>query len=225
MWRLFGQRGDGASPPPEPGLLEHARQKAGELGGTVYRSISERSPWLASRIDDAVLSLSEMERRGWTKHFGEYNETLLRPLKQGVSQVVSSATSSATCTPTNDPASAFVLWNVLCFWLAMALLLLDLLLPWGSSVAELLGGGFAYLAAYTLHFVFIRVPHKPSMLAALVLLGLYVSLNLFSGVVGLVVLLPAMMSFARAGANGILLFHAYQLFQQLDGGAGAADML
>ena len=223
MWRFFGGQREGASPPPEPGLLEHARQKAGELGGTLYRSISERSPWLASRIDDAVHSISEMEARGWTKHFAEFNEALLRPLKQGVSQVAASATSSATCTPTQDPAAAFVLWNVLCFWLGMLLLLLDLLLPWGSSVAELLGGGLAYLAAYTLHFVFIRVPHKRSMLAALILLGLYVCLNLFSGVAGLVVLLPAAMAFARAGAFGILLFHAYQLYLQLDG--GATDML
>jgi hypothetical protein len=86
--------------------------------------------------------------------------------------------------------------------------------------------------AYTLYFTFVKVPQLPWMLAGQVVLGLYTSFQIFAGFGGLLLVVPAAMAFARAAANGILLYYAFQLYMNLGSGSGQvrwsnhrADML
>lgn len=105
----------------------------------------------------------------------------------------------------------------------------NLLLPFGAALVELVGVGFRYLSAYTLYFCFVRVPTRPWMLLCLLVLGLYTSSCVFGVVGGLVMLVPAITAFASASANGVLLFYAYQIYVSMDDGrgprGGLADML
>lgn len=223
--RSFFQRATGATPRPEPSILDHARSSVDDAAGRAYVWIKEQSPWAARRIDDAVTTVSEMDSRGYSRHFGEFNEILLKPLREGMNEVVDGVKATATCTPAQNPKQAFILWNALCFWLAVVLLFVNLLLPFGSPLADVVGIFVRYFFAYTLHFVFVLAPQRNWLLTFLLCLAFYVSVQLFAGFAGLVLLLPALISFARAFGNGILFFHAYSLFVQLEGGADAMEML
>ena len=218
-------------PPPEPGsLLDHvdrAKRQMAEAAARAYIWIAHQSPWVASRIDDTVAIASEMERRGCTNHlnFNDFNTSLLRPLMQGLPGLVRSVRATATCRPNQDIIAAFEMWNVLCFWLAVAIMLLNLLLPFGGALGDLIGVTFRYLAAYTLHFAFVRVPTRRWMLIALILLALYTSMCILA-VFTVLFLVTVVTSFVSATANGLLLFYSYQIYMSLEDGAGAAmDML
>ena len=221
---LFRRR-ERAPAEPEPGsLVDHAKREINEQAGRAYNWINTQSPWAAARIDDCVNTVTEMESRGYNRHFNEFNESLLRPLTQGLPDVVRGVRATATCAPNQDPKAAFELWNVLCFWLTVVIMLCDLLLPFGSAFAELVGVGFRYLAAYTLHFACVRVPNRRWMLVALIVLGLYVTSCIFAGVGGIVLLLPAVFSFATAACNAVLFFYLFQLYSMLEASSGAAAM-
>ena len=216
-------------PPPEPGsLLDHvdrAKRQMTEAVARAYIWIAHQSPWVASRIDDTVAIASEMERRGYTNHFHEFNTSLLRPLTQGLPGLVRSVRATATCRPNQDVIAAFEMWNVLCFWLAVAIMLLNLLLPFGGALGDFIGVAFRYLATYTLQFAFVRVPTRRWMLIALILLALYTSMCILA-VFAVLFLVTAFTSFVSATANGLLLFYSYQIYCSLEDGAGAAmDML
>lgn len=215
----------GAAPRPEPGLIDHARNYATDAGEKVYVWVNDRNPWMGARLDDAAGAASDLDRKGYGRHFKEFNQSLLRPLKEGTSEVMHVIKATATCSPGQNVTAAFTLWNVLCFWLNVLLLLIDLLLPFGSALTELIGAALGYLTAYTFHFVFLRVPSKRYMLACLVILCLYVAFNLMATFAGLLLVVPAAISFARSAANAVLLFYAFQLYGQLGGDMGAATML
>ena len=176
-----------------------------------------------------VTIASDLETKGYTRNFDEFNVALMRPLREGAGDIVGIVRSTASCVPVQNPARAFELWNVLCFWLAMALLVLDLLLPFGFALAEILGAVSSYFAAYTLHFIFLRAPQRQWMMICIGFLVLYVATNLFAFVAASFLIIPALMSFARAAANAVLLFYAHQLFVRLEGGGAyggvAAEML
>ena len=214
----------GAVPPPEPSILDHAKTYVADVGVKVYRWVNEKSPWMGARLDDAVAAASDLERKGYANHVRAFNQSLLRPLKDGTSEVVHVIKSTATCAPGQDAKAAFTLWNVLCFWLNVLLLIVDLLLPFGSALTELIGTALGYFTAYTLHFVFLRAPSKRYMLLCLAVLSLYVAFNLMAGFGGLLLVVPGAISFCRAAANAVLLFYAFQLYGRL-AGDDAATML
>ena len=182
---VFGE----TPPPPQPqpgSLLDTAKQQVDECAGRAYNWIYQRSPWVAARIDNVVVACSELESRGYTKHFGEFNNSLLKPLTTGLDDVVRVVRATATCAPEQDARAAFELWNVLCFWLSVAIALINMLLPFGSAVVEIIGALLRYISAYTLHFCIIRQPQRRFMVVSLVVLGLYVSSCVFSAIAGLV---------------------------------------
>lgn len=201
-------------PEPEPSLIDHAQRHLEALGTQVGARVREASPWAGERLDEAAAAAVEMERKGFSKHVKEFNASLLRPLQDGTSEVLAVARATATCAPGQDARKAFALWNVLCFWLGVVILLLDFVLPMGMPLIELVGVIGGYAAAYTLHFIFVRVPQKAWMRAALLVLALYVSYNVFAGVGGLVLVVPGAIAFARAGANAVLLWYAWTLYGQ-----------
>ena len=112
----------------EPGVIDHARNYATEAGERVYVWVNERSPWMGARLDDAAAAASDLDRKGYGRHFKEFNASLLRPLKEGTSEVVRVVKATAVCAPGQNVTAAFTLWNVLCFWLNVLLLVIDLLL-------------------------------------------------------------------------------------------------
>lgn len=222
---LFGAPVRPGVPEAEPGsIIDTAKRQCNEAAGRAYNWILQQSPWVAHRIDDVVAIVSEMERRGYNNHFGEFNSTLLRPLTQGLNDVVRVVRATATCTPNQDVRTAFELWNVLCFWLSVLLALINLVLPFGNALVELVGVGMRYLAAYTLSFCVLKQPERRWMVISLVLLGLYVSSCVFGAVAGLVLLVPAATGLANACANSVLLFYAYQIYARVEEASGRAAM-
>jgi len=211
----------------EPSVVDHGKKAMEEAGEKTYVWINERSPWVAERIGDAAAVASELESQGYARHFKAFNESLLKPLTSGLDSVVGQAKAAATFSQTLAPSTAFALWNVLTFWLTIVLLIIELLLPFGWAVAELLSAGTSYLAAYTFYFLFIVKPRRRWMQGGLVLIGLSAAANLFAGVGGAIFILPALISFTKAAASGILFAHAFKLYQQAAGveeGGGAAEM-
>ena len=53
----------------EPGLLDHAKNYATNAGEKVYVWVNERSPWMGARLDDAVAAASDLDRKGFGRHF------------------------------------------------------------------------------------------------------------------------------------------------------------
>jgi len=201
-------------PSPEPGLIDHASRAVSDAGHKVRAWIYEKSPWVGAKLDEAAAAVQQLEAQGWSSHFSEFNAALIKPFRVGTSEVVEVVRATARCAAGQDAVVAFSLWNVLCFWLGVVVLVVNLLLPGGSDFAEAIGVAFSYLIAYTLYFVFVRAPQPAWMFASVVFLVLSVSFHVFAGVGGLVLLVPAAMEFAKAAAHAVLLWYAFELYRR-----------
>lgn len=137
------------APTSEPGLVDHASQRLREAGESAHRWVYSHSPWAGDKITQAQNAAADLEAKGWSAHFSEFNAELLRPFTDGVSQVAGVVEATARCTPGQNSSVAFALWNVLCFWLGVAVLLIDLLLPGGSDLAEAVNVCVGYVVACT----------------------------------------------------------------------------
>ena len=126
--------------------------------------------------------------------------------------------STATCAPGQDAKAAFTLWNVLCFWLNVLLLLVDLLLPFGSALTELIGIALGYFTAYAPFCLScaVEAAHAPLPRGPQSLRGLQFD----GGLRCLLLVVPGAISFCRAAANAVLLFYAFQLYGRLAGDDG-----
>ena len=137
---------------------------------------------------------SEFEENGFYSDFGEFNIELFRPFKRMEAEAppklsVMSACGVClklmapvlmTCPNPFKPSSessrkiAFVIWNVVCFWLGVFDLLLIFLLKsekssvWAWLIA-IVDGALGYLFAYTFYFLFISYA-KPEYMR----IGLYI---------------------------------------------------
>lgn len=225
-------------PEAEQGPCDGLLKASTDAGKKVHTWIAQKSPWAGERLNEAAHAAGELENRGFSHHTREFNDSLLRPFKDGTDRISGRITAdiqaTAKCIPAQDPASAFALWNVLVFWVNIAILVVDLVLPFGNLLVDFLSALLGYLSAYTFHFVFVRQPDRPWMVAGLVLLSLTVTSNLFAGITTLVLIFPAAISFVRAAASAMLMFHGWQLYARLApataaaaqaGATGAATML
>ena len=142
---------------------------------------------------------SEFEENGFYSDFGEFNIELFRPFKRMEAEAppklsVMSACGVClklmapllmTCPNPFKPSSessrkiAFVIWNVVCFWLGVFDLLLIFLLKsekssvWAWLIA-IVDGALGYLFAYTFYFLFISYAKPEYMRIGLYIMGLYV---------------------------------------------------
>lgn len=210
--------------PAEPGIVDHAENWAQRTAADIRQWIGERSPWTGHRIDEVAAVAAEMDRQGYTKHVKEFNSKLTRPLTSGYSEVQQEVRAAATFASSQSTATSFAVWNVLCFWLNLALLLLGGLLTWHVSMVEVFRAALGYATAYSFHFIFLKAPRKRWMLVCIIWLVLYVGFEVFAGVATSILIIPAIFSFVRATANGILTVYAFQLYSQV-AEEGAATML
>ena len=210
--RLFGTRAEAATP-EDLSIVDHAQRWLRATGTRCYQWIGAQSPWAQQRLDDIVAHLAELERAGFLNHFHEFNTSLLSPLQSGMHELAASVEATARCVPGQNVMLAFSLWNVLCFWLSVVLLVISLLLPGGSAVADVINVFCAYVAAYSYAFVFVRAPRTQWMLGGCIIIGLWVTWQVLSGLGGLVFVVPAAMAFARAAAAAMLLVYAVQLYR------------
>uniref|UniRef100_A0A6U7GFF4 Uncharacterized protein n=1 Tax=Haptolina brevifila TaxID=156173 RepID=A0A6U7GFF4_9EUKA len=206
--RLFGTRET-----QDLSLVDHARRWVSDTGMQVYQCIGANSPWAQRRIDDIAVQAGELERRGYLNHFRDFNETLVKPLKSGTRALVALVKATVQCAPDQNAVYAFSLWNALCFWFSVILLIVSLLLPGGSGIVEIVSVFYSYIAAYTYDFVFVRAPRTQWMLPGVVIMVLWVALQVITGIGGLVYIVPAVMAFIRAASASVLLLYAVRLYR------------
>jgi hypothetical protein len=214
--RNLFNRATGRQPsvPQEPSLVDHIKRSASETGRAFYDWVGQRSPWSQQRLDEIIAGLSDLERNGVMRHFDAFNSALIRPLSgEGAAHVAEGLRQSARCTPGQNPASALGLWIPLSVWMNVAFLFVNLALPGGFDLAEVIGLGFAYLGAYYLHVIMLVMQRPHWMAAALIVCGFYITLQMFSGLMGLIFLVPAVMAFMRAVVMAIVLFYGFQLWR------------
>jgi len=75
----------------------------------------------------------EWEEQGYSEGFAMFKAELLRPLKR----TTTSCTDTLSLRPKN-PKMAFILWNVICFWVGIVDVLLALMLEHGFAVVVVL---------------------------------------------------------------------------------------
>jgi len=228
--RSFFQQQTARPTPTQPSLIDHVRASLEQAGAQVYTWVRRHSPYCADRIDNAVAVMADFERRGCMTAFrdGTFNASLLHPLQTQYGQVVDEVRGAATCTSARGHAAHFAIWNVVCLWLTVVLLPLELLVPYHLALFELLSCAYAYACTYVLAFIFLQSGQKLWMQWALIAVGLYVVLNVLKALSLAIFVLPLVLASTRVAAYGVLLWHGYGIFSQCpaarDGGA-AAEML
>lgn len=149
--------------------------------------VAAACPWLVGAVRSLATSVqataAEWEALGYTSGFRDFQSELMRPFK--ASTYTPGPNTRTTCLDTlsfcpRHPRQAFILWNVLCFWVGVLDLLLVLLLEHGLTVyTALLGlvdGLLGFLFAYTFYFLFVTTGPRAKlwMLRGLLIILSYV---------------------------------------------------
>jgi len=201
------------------GMGDKVRETAAKSFEGTKLWIKEKNPALGEKIDEAeqvVLTYrGEFEKKGFCENYKDYNKLLL---STPMSMTMERMKASLSMKP-EDPKTAFITWNVMCFWLGVVDLILVGLLTVGLVLGALgmaaLDCFLGYVVAYFFYFVFICSENKKLMqfgfiaLAAYVVITLYLAYTSFMGLQFLEVGLNVF----KAVFNSIVSFHAFQLYR------------
>ena len=151
-------------------------------------------------------------------NFANFNIELIRPFKrlsgssfeEMKSEIVSSIALKAP-----NPTQAFILWNILCFWLGILDITFALL--FGLNLFSLiifgLNAASGYIFAYFFYHTFIVLRKKRYLICGFGMLCVYIAMMLMAASVSLINPFGFGFSVAKALANAILALHAWQLVQ------------
>ena len=188
---------------------------------------------------------SEFEENGFYSDFGEFNIELFRPFKRMEAEAppklsVMSACGVClklmapllmTCPNPFKPSSessrkiAFVIWNVVCFWLGVFDLLLIFLLKsekssvWAWLIA-IVDGALGYLFAYLFYFLFLATANPQWMRLGLGAMLLYVVGTAYLTYEGLngpgshVEVVEGLLNGLKALSNLVILYHAGEMARE-----------
>ena len=129
-------------------------EELGDLFRTRVRSLREQAstvPIVNQLMQSAEVVAGDFEDQGYSSQFAIFNTELIRPFKRsGEGRVCSDFLNTLSLMPRN-PKMAFIIWNVICFWVGIADVILVLLLEHGlSTFTALLGavdGALGYIFA------------------------------------------------------------------------------
>ena len=217
------------------------RLQAIQRGHSTRGHLEERVESAWDALDEVA---SEFSKQGFCRTFGEFNAELLRPFKRmsnddeprrgmlpGPVMLMRAAclpvlaTLPNPCKPTSPSSRkfAFVLWNVLCFWLGVLDLVIIFLLRselssmWAWMIA-LVDGLLGYLFAYTFYFVFIAYGKRKWMGLGLLLLVSYVFGTGYLTYEGLngpgdhIEVIEGVVEGLKATANTVVFYHGLQIY-------------
>lgn len=163
----------------------------------------------------------DLKDAGFLRHFKEFNIELFRPLKNAndVSWdgFQKAAANYLLCRKTDGEAEVgFILFNGLAFWAGVGLSVFDAL--GGSYLSFAWNGGLSYLAAYSLYWMLVINKGKGYMTFALLLIVLYCVADVFATLSGLILIIPAAISGAKASLNVNMFIYGWKLYKQEHGG-------
>jgi len=207
--------------------LASARSKTAEIAEQSFRktqeALKESNPFLAEKLEKTAATVtkvnSDFEELGFWTNYKNYNIELFRPFKRAdpAKPLMVEIQETLTLKPEN-PKMAFVMWNVLCFWLGVLdVLVLGLfqasLFLWVLTVAAVdFFAGYAF--AYFFYFVFVCSEKKSWMKVGFAAIAIYVATVLYLAYASVMTvdILGVVLNVAKAIANGIVGYHAYLLF-------------
>jgi len=202
------------------GMGEKVRDTASKSFDSTKLWIKEKSPGLGETIENIekeVLTTyrEDVEKKGFYENYKDYNKLLFSvPMSTTKEALIASLTGKP-----QSVKDAFILWNVLCFWLGVV----DLLLV-GMLTVGLVFGAFSiaaldcfagYVMAYFFYFVFICAENKKLMTFGSVCLAVYVLLTLYLGYTSFMTLniLEVVLNAFKAAFNSVVAFYAIQLYR------------
>lgn len=190
----------------------------------VKESVKSANPYIGEKIEaseKAVTQLtSEFEEKGFCTNYKNFNIELFRPFMRAdaAKPLLSEIKSTLTLKPEN-PTMAFVMWNVLCFWLGV----IDFLILFLSSSGVVAGAltvaaadGFTgYCFAYYFYFVFVCTENKKWKLTGFLALAFYVLIVIYLAVAAFTELniVELILNILKAVFNTIVGYHAYRLYK------------
>jgi len=177
---------------------------------------------------------------GFFSHFKEYSMELLLPymlvtsntalmeapsVKEKAmvfySQAKDEIMSTLTLTPPATPAKSFITYNVLGFWLGVFESLFFGVILGHGFISLIWNGGVSFCVAYTLYWTMTcanALPYaKNVMFFSLVFIALYVGFNVYMGISKLLFIVPAVLYFAKALCDTLLLVNGYHLYKAVAG--------
>jgi len=191
--------------------------------------IKTANPYLGEKIEQTETivktTVSEFESKGFCSNYKDFNIELFRPFKRADNDlpVMSQIVGTLSLKPEN-PKMAFVMWNVLCFWLGVidfvVLFLISDSLVAAALVVAAADGFAGYCFAYLFYFVFICSGKKQWMLVGFVFIALYVCITLYLCYANAVTLdiLELLLNVLKTASNTIIGYHAYVLFKDTPSG-------
>lgn len=198
----------------------------------VKESVKTANPYLGEKLEQtegAVTKLTtEFEEKGFCTNYKNFNIELFRPFMRAdaAKPLLAEIQSTLTLKPEN-PTMAFVMWNVLCFWLGVFDFMFLFLVSSGVVAGELViaaADGFTgYCFAYYFYFVFVCTENKKWKLTGFVALVFYVLIVIYLAYAAATTLnIPELvLNVLKAIFNTIVGYHAYLLYK----GAPSAEML
>jgi len=161
------------------GMESLQQPQPSSCGERLWAYATARVPVLTAVAQWFGDTADEFEGQGYTSGFKTFNHELFRPWKGAEGRGCSTCAETLTLRP-RFPKMAFIVWNVVCFWIGIfdAVLVLTLESKFsalGFAVAafdSLLG----YAFAYTFYFLFITTGPRTKlwMFRGLILIALYV---------------------------------------------------
>ncbi|KAL1500248.1 hypothetical protein AB1Y20_012916 [Prymnesium parvum] len=221
--------------------VDSAREKiatstAKSIGGC-KESLKTHNPKLALKLEETENAVkkvsSEFDELGFWTNYKNYNVELFRPFKRADASkpLLSEIKGSLSLKPEN-PKMAFVLWNVLAFWLGVIGAVLMFLVSDALVLASLAYAAsrmfVGYCFAYLFYFIFICTDKKKWMLFGFVAILLYVLLTVYGAYNSAAhitegdAVLELVLNILYSAFNIIVCYHAYHLYK---GVPSQAEML
>jgi len=188
------------------------------------KTLEEKNPYLHKKVEETETKVmeitSDFEKQGFCKNYKDYNIELFRPFKRADASkaLLEEIKSTLTFKPEN-PKMAFVMWNVLCFWLGVADFIIVFLtattLVSGALVVAAADGFAGYCCAYFFYFVFICTANPNYMMLGFIALALYVVTVMYLAYTCAVTgnFLEVVLNILKAIFNFVVSYHGFLLWK------------
>ena len=173
----------------------------------------------AEATELAKAAYAKALEEGFFSHFKEYNEEIVKPLKNIEAASFDAAKTEVMATVTlqaSNPLVSFRLYNVIALALGVLESLLMALLGHGM-ISFVWNLGVGYCIAYTLYWTMTCSQKKEYMFYSMCVLALYVFFNIYMTLSTLIYIIPAALYGAKAFIDVLQLATGFVMYKQVAG--------
>jgi len=206
-------------------MVDTARESVSQSFNNMKESLKQANPSWHEKLEQTSATItkttSEFEQLGFCTNYKNFNVELFRPFKRADKDkpLIEEIKSTLTLKP-EDLKLAFVVWNVLCFWLGVVdfivLFLVATDVVAGALTIAAMDGFAGYCVAYFVYFIFVCSVKKKWMLLGVIFLVSYVCWLIYHAYnsVTSIDVIEVLIDVPKIAFNSILTYHAFMLYKE-----------